>query len=396
MANRLVQFFKLETSSAILLMVMTVLALVISNSPLYPIYKDILTTPISVKVGGAGLDKPILLWINDGLMAIFFCLVAIEIKRKIFANPDVGWSQLAFPTIGALGGITIPALIYVLLNIGHPEYMRGWAIPTATDIAFSLGILMLLGNRVPDSLKLFLVMLAVIDDLAAIMVIALFYTGKLSVLSLSLAAVGTLILFAMNRFKVKYVIAYIWAGIFLWVCMVQSGVHATLTGVLVGFALPMGIKGEHGVSPSVQMEHDLKHWVNYMHLPIFAFANAGVPLTGVSLALLLEPLPLGIALGLLIGKPLGVTAFIWGAVKMGWIKLPHGTNWQQFIGVAILTGVGFTMSLFIGTLAFGEDLLVRIRIGVLAGSFIAAIIGYAMLRYATRSTITGGEHVENG
>ena len=382
----IIRFFKMETSGAIILAVFTIAALVISNSPLYPIYREILTTPISVQIGSAGLNKPILLWINDGLMGIFFCLVAIEIKRKVFAAPDISWPQLALPGIGALGGIAVPAMIYMAINANHPEYHSGWAIPAATDIAFSLGIIMLLGNRVPDSLKLFLIMLAVMDDLAAIIIIALFYTHNLSIFSLSLAAIGTIVLIVMNRFGVKYTIAYIWVGIFLWVCMVKSGVHATLTGVILGFALPMHVKGEHGVSPSKQMEHDLHFWVTYMHLPLFAFANAGVPLTGVSPGLLLEPLPMGIALGLLIGKPLGVTSLVFLGTKFKWIKLPEGATWPQFFGVAVLTGVGFTMSLFIGTLAFEESLIMRIRIGVLAGSFAAALIGYLILRASSRSS----------
>jgi NhaA family Na+:H+ antiporter len=382
--SRIIRFFKLETSGAIVLAIFTIAALLISNSPLYPIYREILTTPIIVQIGSMGLNKPILLWINDGLMAIFFCLVAIEIKRKVFAVPDISWPQLALPGIGALGGIAVPAMVYMAINANFPEYHRGWAIPAATDIAFSLGIIMLLGKRVPDSLKLFLIMLAVMDDLAAIVIIAVFYTSNLSLVSLSLAAIGTVALVAMNRMQVKYTIAYIWVGFFLWVCMVKSGVHATLTGVILGFALPMGVKGEHGLSPSKQMEHDLHFWVTYMHLPLFAFANAGVPLTGVSPGLLLEPLPMGIALGLLIGKPLGVTLFVYLGTVFKWINLPAGSTWPQFFGVAVLTGVGFTMSLFIGTLAFEESLIMRIRIGVLAGSFIAALLGYLILRASTK------------
>lgn len=379
--NRIIEFFKLETSAAVILAAVTLLALIISNTPLYVPYSEILTTPISVQIGSAGLNKPILLWINDGLMAIFFCLVAIEIKRKVFAAPDIGWPDLALPSIGALGGIAVPAMIFLAINANHPEFRDGWAIPAATDIAFSLGVLMLLGNRVPESLKLFLIMLAVMDDLAAIVIIALFYTSKLSILSLGLASIGVLTLLAMNRYRVQYTIAYIWVGIFLWVCMVKSGVHATLTGVILGFALPMGVKGDHGISPSVQMEHDLKYWVTYMHLPLFAFANAGVPLTGVSIAMFAEPIPLGIALGLFIGKPLGVTVFVYLGTLFKLVRLPQYVSWTQFIGVAILTGIGFTMSLFIGTLAFGEELIMRIRLGVLAGSFAAALTGYIMLRY---------------
>lgn len=381
--SKIIQFFKLETSGAIILGVVTLAALIISNTPLYEIYREILTTPISVQVGSAGLNKPILLWINDGLMALFFCLVAIEIKRKVFAAPDIGWSDMTLPTLGALGGICIPAAVYLLVNINHPEFQQGWAIPAATDIAFSLGVLMLLGTRVPDSLKLFLIMLAVMDDLAAIIIIAIFYTSSLSFFSLGLAGIGVVVLVAMNRLRVTYTIAYIWVGIFLWVCMVKSGVHATLTGVVLGFAIPMGIKGSHGISPSLQMEHDLKFWVTYMHLPLFAFANAGVPLTEVTLSLMAEPVPLGIALGLLLGKPVGVTLFVWLGTRLKLITLPKGATWPQFIGVAVLTGIGFTMSLFIGTLAFGEELIIRIRLGVLAGSFAAAIIGYAILRLAS-------------
>jgi len=379
--NRIIEFFKLETFGAVLLVTATLLALIISNTPLYIPYREILTTPISVQIGSAGLNKPILLWINDGLMALFFCLIAIEIKRKVFAAPDIGWSDLALPSFGALGGIAVPAMIYLAVNSNYPEFQRGWAIPAATDIAFSLGVLMLLGNRVPESLKLFLIMLAVLDDLAAIIIIALFYTSELSLFSLGLAAIGVIALLLMNRFRVTYIIAYIWVGLFLWVCMVKSGVHATLTGVLLGFALPMGIKGKQGISPSMQMEHELKYWVTYMHLPLFAFANAGVPLTGITLSLLFEPVPLGIALGLIIGKPLGVTVFVYLGTLFKLVRLPEHVSWTQFIGVAILTGIGFTMSLFIGTLAFGEELIIRIRLGVLAGSFVAALSGYILLRY---------------
>lgn len=388
-ANPIIQFFKLETAGAFILAALTLIALVISNSPLYEVYRDILTTPISVSVGSAGLNKPILLWINDGLMAIFFCLVAIEIKRKVFANPDIGWRQLAFPATGAMGGLLVPALIFLAFNADYPEYRDGWAIPSATDIAFSLGVLTLLGDRVPGSLKLFLIMLAVIDDLAAIVIIALFYTSDLSLFALSLAGLGVAVLALMNRFKVVYTIAYIWVGVFLWVCMVKSGVHATLTGVLVGFALPMGVRGEHGVSPSNQMEHDLKFWVNYIHLPLFAFANAGVPLAGVNLAMLMEPLPLGIALGLFLGKPLGVSLFVWLGSRMHLFNLPEGVTWRQFFGVAVLTGIGFTMSLFIGTLAFGDELIMRIRIGVLLGSLLAAVVGVAILLATTKPMAAG-------
>jgi NhaA family Na+:H+ antiporter len=381
--SQLVNFFKLEAASGIILIAVTILALVISNSVFYPLYKAFLTTPLSIQFGELGLNKPVLLWINDGLMAIFFCSVAVEIKKKLFSDPQKMKEQITFPAIGALGGVIVPALIFLFFNINHPENMRGWAIPTATDIAFSLGVLALFSTRVPVSLKLFLVLLAVIDDLSAIIIIALFYTGKLSLLSLALAAVGCVALFALNRFKVNATIWYIMVGFFLWVCMVKSGVHATLTGVIVGLSLPMHAKGGMP-SPLDKMEHDMKYWVAYFHLPLFAFANAGVPLTEISFGRLMEPLALGIALGLFIGKPLGVMGFTWLAYKMKLFRFPEGINWLMFIGVAVLTGIGFTMSLFIGTLAFEEELMVRIRIGVLTGSFLAAGVGCLLIWLATR------------
>lgn len=372
--NKLTNFFKLEAAGGIILLIVTACALIISNSFLYPWYKSILTTPISVQVGEFGINKPVLLWVNDGLMAIFFCLVAIEIKKKLFSNPEHLKEQVAFPVIGALGGVVVPALIFLLFNMEKPENIRGWAIPTATDIAFSLGVLSLFGSRVPTSLKLFLVLLAVIDDLSAIIVIALFYSSKISLLSLAFAGIGCCALFILNRYKVPYIVWYIIIGIFLWVCMVKSGVHATLTGVVVGLALPMHTKDDMQ-SPLEKMEHDMKNWVAYFHLPLFAFANAGVPLTEVSFGKLLEPLALGIALGLFIGKPLGVIGFVWLGCKMKLFKFPEGVNWLMFSGVALLTGIGFTMSLFIGTLAFEEELMVDIRIGVLTGSFLATAVG---------------------
>lgn len=387
--NKFVKFFKLETSSGIVLLSITLISLILSNSGFYPIYKEILTIPVIIKIGSFAIDKPILLWINDGLMAIFFCSITIEIKQKFLYSPTNNYkelvSQIKFPAIGALGGILVPALIYVLINSFTPQFLRGWAIPTATDIAFSLAILSLFGNRIPLYLKLFLVALAVMDDLSTILVIALFYTSKLSILSLSFALAGSIILFILNRLKVTYTIAYIWIGIFLWVCMIKSGVHATLTGVIVALALPRISKSEHSHSPLMLIEHELRLWVPYFILPLFIFANAGVPLGEISFGKLLEPLSLGIAVGLALGKPLGVSGFVYIAHKMKWISLPEDFDWKLFGGVAMLTGIGFTMSLFVGTLAFGEELIRSIRIGVLVGSVIAAIIGYAILYIFTKN-----------
>lgn len=389
LTRKFVNFFKLETSSGIILLGITLISLIISNTGFYPIYKEILTIPITIKVGSFAIDKPLLLWINDGLMAIFFCSITIEIKQKFLYSPTSNYkellSQIKFPAIGALGGILVPALIYVLINISTPELLRGWAIPTATDIAFSLAILSLFGNRIPLYLKLFLVALAVMDDLSTILVIALFYTSKLSILSLLLALTGCVILFIFNRLKVNYTIAYVWIGVFLWVCMIKSGVHATLTGFVFGLALTRESKEGHSHSPLSLIEHELKYWVPYFILPVFIFANAGVPLGEISFSKLLEPLSLGIALGLAVGKPLGVGGFVYMAHKMKIIILPDDFNWKIFSGVIMLTGIGFTMSLFVGTLAFEEEKIRSIRIGVLVGSFIAASIGYILLSIFTKN-----------
>jgi len=384
MTNRITDFFKLETAGAILLIIATILALVISNSFLYEHYKQFLITPISISIADFSLNKPILLWINDGLMAIFFCYIAIEIKNKIIINDRIGWSQLSFPTIGAVGGILVPAAIYLAININHKEYYNGWAIPTATDIAFSLGVLTLLGSRIPSHLKLFLVMLAVIDDLSTIITISIFYSHDLSLTSLLMALIGTIGLFILNKAKVTKVSPYIFIGVFIWVCMIKSGVHATLTGVIVGLLLPTKAIGEHGLSPATKVEHTLIPWNNYFILPVFAFANAGVPFTGLSFSLLSETLPLGVLLGLVIGKPLGVLLFVYAGAKLKIITLPQEYKLMPFVGVAVLTGIGFTMSLFVGTLAFGEELMVRIRLGVLLGSLISACLGYFILRTYTK------------
>jgi NhaA family Na+:H+ antiporter len=389
LTKKFINFFKLETSSGITLLSVTLISLILSNTGFYPTYKEILTIPIIIKIGNFIIDKPILLWINDGLMAIFFCAITIEIKQKFLYSPTSDYkelfSQIKLPAIGALGGVLVPALIYVAVNIFTPELLRGWAIPTATDIAFSLAILSLFGNRIPLYLKLFLVALAVIDDLSTILVIALFYTSKLSISALLLALAGSAILLILNRCKTSYTIAYVWVGVFLWICMIKSGVHATLTGVVVGLALPRSAKEGHSHSPLMLIEHELKYWVPYFILPVFIFANAGVPLGEISFGKLLEPLSLGIALGLAVGKPLGVGGFVYAAHKMKMVILPDDFNWKLFSGVIFLTGIGFTMSLFVGTLAFEEEKIRSIRIGVLVGSFISALIGYILLFIFTRS-----------
>ncbi|MCK5709509.1 MAG: Na+/H+ antiporter NhaA, partial [Deltaproteobacteria bacterium] len=321
-------------------------------------------------------------WINDGLMAIFFLLIGLEVKREILDGQLSSISQVALPGIAAIGGMAIPALIYILFNISNASALNGWAIPAATDIAFALGILALLGSRVPLSLKLFLLTLAIIDDLGAIVIIAIFYSGELSVTSLIFAGVAIAALFAMNLFGVKRIAAFVVVGIILWICVLKSGVHATLAGVILAFAIPLRTK-EDEPCPLREMEHSLHPWIAFGIMPIFAFANAGVSLKGMSFGSLFEPIPIGIALGLFLGKQVGVFGFSFAAVKLGLAKLPSDINWRLIYGTSVLCGIGFTMSLFISTLAFDSSIAddaTSARIGILVGSFIAAIVGYLILK----------------
>ncbi|TFG77583.1 MAG: Na+/H+ antiporter NhaA [Thermodesulfobacteriales bacterium] len=376
------EFLKLESASGIILVGAAVLALIVNNSPLSGLYDLFLDTPVEIRIGSLNLAKPLLLWINDGLMAIFFLLIGLEVKREILDGQLSSLSQVALPGIAAVGGMIIPALIYVIFNMNNPSALNGWAIPAATDIAFALGILALLGSRVPLSLKLFLLTLAIIDDLGAIVIIAIFYSGDLSVTSLIFAGVAIATLFAMNLLGVKRTAAYVVVGIILWICVLKSGVHATLAGVVLAFAIPLRTN-EDEPCPLREMEHSLHPWIAFGIMPLFAFANAGVSLKGMSFGSLFEPIPIGIALGLVIGKQIGVFGFSLAAVKLGLAKLPSDINWRLIYGTAILCGIGFTMSLFISTLAFDSsigDEAISARIGILSGSFIAAIAGYLVIK----------------
>jgi NhaA family Na+:H+ antiporter len=374
-------FVQHEAAGGLVLILAALAALIVSNSPFAWLYDGLLDTAVGVHVGPLAIDKPLLLWINDGLMAVFFFLVGLEIKRELLRGELSTRAQAALPALAAVGGMAVPAVIYVAINAGDPSALRGWAIPTATDIAFSVGVLAVLGRRIPPSLKIFLLALAIIDDLGAIIIIALFYTEQLSPASLMPAAVGAVVLWALNARGVSRPAPYVLTGLFIWVCVLKSGVHATLAGVVVALAIPL--QGPTPEQPSLleQLEESLHPWVAFAVLPLFAFANAGVSLQGLSLANLLAPVPLGIALGLLVGKPLGIVGTVWLAVKGGLASRPDGASWSQVLGIGMLGGIGFTMSLFIGMLAFPEPLhATQLRLGVLAGSLLSAVGGYLVLR----------------
>ena len=380
------RFFQLEAASGLLLIAAAILALIINNSPLSWLYTSLLDTPVVTQIGALKIAKPLLLWINDGLMALFFLLIGLEVKREVLDGQLSKPSQIVLPGAAAVGGMVVPALIYWFLNRDNPPALDGWAIPTATDIAFALGVLALLGKRVPVSLKLFLMTLAIIDDLGAIVIIAIFYSGELSSLSLGLAAACIAALVAMNRLGVVRLGPYMIIGLILWVCVLKSGVHATLAGVTLAFCIPLRTRNAEP-SPLMTLEHALHPWVAYGILPLFAFANAGLSLSGVSVESFTHHVPMGIAIGLLLGKTAGVFGLTWLAVKIGIAALPHGANWGQVLGVAILCGIGFTMSLFVGSLAFEpgvSDYAGMDRMGILTGSILAALIGYAVTAAASR------------
>ncbi|MDF1733110.1 MAG: Na+/H+ antiporter NhaA [Minwuia sp.] len=389
---RIERFAGQEAAPGITLMLAALLALIVNNSPLSPLYTAFLAVPIEVQVGALQIAKPLLLWVNDGLMAIFFFLVGLEIKREVLEGELSRLDRAILPVVAAIGGITLPALVFVLINQGVPANLDGWAIPAATDIAFALGILALLGSRVPVALKILLLAIAIIDDLAAIVIIALFYTADLSIVSLLIGLGGFALLLGLNRIGVTRTAPYLLIGLVIWVAVLKSGVHATLAGVMIALTIPMRApksapEGSHG--PLLEMEHGLKPWVSFLVLPLFAFANAGVSLQGISFSDLLAPLPLGIALGLFIGKQVGVFSFIWVLVKTGIGGLPQGVNWLHIYGVACLTGIGFTMSLFIGSLAFDDPAQMdAVRLGVLLGSVSSAILGIIVLRLQAPAVAT--------
>jgi NhaA family Na+:H+ antiporter len=377
-------FLKLESAGGLLLVAAAALALICSNSPLRHAYDDLLKIPVEMRFGSFALAKPLLLWINDGLMAIFFLLVGLEVKREVIEGELSTPAQIVLPVAAGLGGMIVPAVIYFIFNRGNAAALNGWAIPTATDIAFALGVLSLLGKRVPVSLKIFLTAVAIADDLGAIVIIALFYTAELSIAMLFLAAVAIAVLIALNLQKVTRIAPYVMVGVILWVFVLKSGVHATLAGVAIAFAVPLKTTDAQGTAPLHQLEHSLHPWVAFGVLPIFAFANAGVSFAGVTLTALAEPLPLGIAVGLFAGKLVGVFGASAMLIRLGLAKLPEGAGWLQLIGVAALCGVGFTMSLFIGSLAFdGPGYFTPLRLGVIAGSTLSGVAGYLLLRFAS-------------
>jgi NhaA family Na+:H+ antiporter len=375
-------FLSYEASGGIVLALAAIAALLVSNSPLRDYYDAFTRIPGTLDVGGLlVIRKPLLLWVNDLWMAVFFFLVGLEIKREFVRGELATRRQAVLPAAAALGGMVVPAAIYVLINLGDPVALRGWAIPAATDIAFAIGIVMLLGSRVPASLKIFLTAVAIIDDLGAILVIAMFYTADLSVTALALGLAGAAVLFGLNRAGVKRADVYILIGFVIWVCVLKSGVHATLAGVLTALAIPAE-KGD-GSPLAAPLEHALHPWVAFVVLPMFAFANAGVSLIGVSPASFLGTIPLGIAAGLVAGKTIGIFGSVWLLVRSGWAAKPAGATMRQIFGVSVVCGIGFTMSLFIGSLAFetlDPGYETQLKLGVLAGSIIAGALGTLILR----------------
>ncbi|MBZ4022239.1 Na+/H+ antiporter NhaA [Rhodobacter sp. TJ_12] len=384
MLSRIEKLFQHEAAGGIVLMIATVLALGLANSSYADLYTQVLHLQFTVELGGTGLSKPLILWINDGLMAMFFLLVGLELKHEIRQGALRNPSNVALPGVAALGGMVVPALIYLALNWSDPTHVSGWAIPTATDIAFAIGVVALLGKRVPAALKLFLLTLAILDDLGAIIVIALFYTAELKPIYLLLALIP-MALMALRLWTGAHRIApTLILGVVLWVLVLKSGVHATLAGVITAFFIPL--KDRYGKSPLHALEHALNPYVMFLIVPLFALANAGVSLQGIGLGDLLAPLPLGIAAGLVIGKQLGVFGASYALVKAGYARLPTASTWLQLYGIASLAGIGFTMSLFIGSLNFEADTQMNaVRLGVLAGSLISALIGFFVLRFAPQT-----------
>jgi NhaA family Na+:H+ antiporter len=383
------QVFNNDTAGGVLLIVAAALAMIVANSPLAPYYNMLIEIPVRISVGTFEIAKPLLLWINDGLMALFFLAVGLELKREIIEGELSHPKKIVLPLLGAIGGMIVPALIYVAFNYKDPVAMNGWAIPTATDIAFALGILMLLGKRVPIALKLFLASLAIFDDIGAIVIIAVFYTSKLSITALLVSSIVILLLYIMNKRGATELTTYAILGLILWVAVLKSGVHATLAGVILAFFIPLRTNSQDTMkrSPLKQLEADLDKSITYLILPLFAFANASVTLSNVTLESLMHPIPVGVALGLYIGKQVGIFGFCYLGVKLGIAHLPKEINWKLLYGVSLLAGVGFTMSLFISSLSFektGVNLLFDERLGILAGSILSGVSGYLVLRSALK------------
>lgn len=382
------RFFHMESAGGICLMLAALAAVLVDNSPLKPFYDQLLNMPVEVRIGALQIAKPLLLWINDGLMAVFFFLVGLELKREIVEGELSDIRKIVLPGVGAIGGMAIPSLVYVLLNLGDAVALKGWAIPAATDIAFALGILALLGPRVPLSLKIFLTSLAIFDDMGAIVIIAIFYTADLSLAALLVVLACLPVLLVMNRRGVESKSGYIFIGIIMWVAMLKSGVHATLAGVIMAMFIPLQSKSDENISPLKDLEHDLHPVVAFMVLPIFAFANAGVSFSGMEFSQFLHPVPMGIMLGLFVGKPLGIFVICWAAIRVGLARMPEGMDLYTLYGVSTLCGVGFTMSFFIATLAFGQTdvaLIFDERLGVILGSVLSGILGYFILQRGLRN-----------
>ncbi len=382
-AGALREFLHLESAGGILLMISAVIAMVVANSPWSGLYDSLLDTTVALQVGALDINKPLLLWINDGLMAIFFFLIGLEIKREILEGELSSFSQVVLPGMGAIGGMLVPAGIYAWLNWSDPIALDGWAIPVATDIAFALALLGAFGSRVPTTLKVFLLTLAIFDDLAAIAIIAVFYSADLSLSALLTGAAALSIAALMNRLGVTRTSAYILLGIVLWVAVLKSGVHATLAGVMIAFCIPM--RSPDGRSPLQDLEHDLHGPVAFAILPIFAFANAGLSLSGMSVQDLLHPVTMGVVLGLVAGKPIGIMLFVGITVLSGFAQLPKGVSWMNLLGVACICGIGFTMSLFIAGLAFEHgsgDYFAGDRLGIVLGSLISAVLAFLILQFS--------------
>jgi NhaA family Na+:H+ antiporter len=379
------EFFKLESASGLVLLFSAAIALVISNSEYANIYFETLNKYVSLGVSSFKLKLSVLHWINDVLMTIFFFLFSLEIKREMVQGELSNPKQALLPIIGAVGGMIVPALIYVLININSPETLKGWAIPSATDIAFSLGVLSLLGKRVPISLKIFLTALAIIDDLGAIVIIAFFYSGNIQVTYLILMAIALIVLFIFNKFNIKIFLPYLIIGILLWDFTHQSGIHATISGVLLALLIPHDIK-DKSKSLLLKLEHAISPYVAFGIMPLFAFANAGVSLDGIGFSTIFHPEPLGIICGLFFGKQIGVFGFSYLSVKFGLADKPNNSTWSNLYAVAILTGIGFTMSLFVGNLAFetSQEYLDGVKIGVLVGSLLSTVVGYFLLAITTK------------
>jgi NhaA family Na+:H+ antiporter len=384
MRSMIREFLKLESAAGIILMAAAAAAMIAANSPAASWYIHFLDIPVEVRIGDLEVAKPLFLWVNDGLMAIFFFLVGLELKREVLEGELSKPANVLLPALGAIGGIVVPVAIFVWFNAGDAEAMRGWAIPAATDIAFTLGILMLLGNRVPISLKIFLVSLAIFDDIGAIVIIAIFYTSDLSVQALSVAAGCLLVLSIMSWRGVSQVATYILVGVVMWTAVLKSGVHATLAGVALAAFIPMRDSRDSSKSPLRMLEHDLHSVVAYGVLPIFAFVNGGIDLAGVSVESIMHSVPLGIASGLFIGKQVGIFLLCFLAIKLGLARMPEGANWGSLYGVSVLCGVGFTMSLFVASLAFENVLfspeqVFDERLGIIVGSLLSAIVGFLVL-----------------